>query len=65
MFQYKKELLLKDTEKLKTSFSDRLKAVVAFCSIINGDFHSESDFEILVVIEKLTINERERGIFYL
>jgi len=65
MFQYKKELLLKDTEKLKISLSDRLKAFFAFCSIINGDFHSESDFEIHVVIEKLTINERERGIFYL
>jgi Nucleotidyltransferase domain. len=60
MFNYEKDSLLRVTEELKTSFSDRLKAVVAFDSRVRGDFHSESDFDILVIIENPTVSDEEK-----
>jgi predicted nucleotidyltransferase len=60
MFKHEKDSLLRVTEELKTSFSDRLKAVVAFGSRVRGDFHSESDFDILVIIENPTISDEEK-----
>ena len=60
MFNYEKDSLLRVTEELKTYFSDRLKAVVAFGSRVRRDFHSESDFDILVIIENPTISDEEK-----
>jgi len=57
MFKHEKISLIRITEELKKTFSERLKAVVAFGSRVRGDFHSESDFDILVVIENLTLDD--------
>lgn len=43
MFKHEKGSLI----RIKKVFSERLKDVVAFDSRVRGDFHSESDFDIL------------------
>ncbi|GAB5045960.1 nucleotidyltransferase domain-containing protein [Thermodesulfovibrio sp. TK110] len=60
MFEYEKISLKRITENLKNSFSYRLKAVVAFGSRVRGDFNRESDFDILVIVENLTISDEEK-----
>lgn len=57
MFKHEKISLIRITEELKKTFSERLKAVVAFGSRVRGDFHSESEDmqhrEFLIMAEKV------------
>ena len=57
MFITEKESLIRITSKLKNSFKERLKAVIAFGSRVRGDFHGESDFDVLVVVEGLSVED--------
>lgn len=53
MFNTEKESLIRVTSELKKTLKERLKAVIAFGSRVRGDFHGESDFDVLVVVEGL------------
>ncbi|GAQ95661.1 nucleotidyltransferase domain-containing protein [Thermodesulfovibrio aggregans] len=57
MFKYEQDSLIRITEKLKRVLSHRLKAVIAFGSKVRGDFNGESDFDVLVIVDGLTIDD--------
>lgn len=52
MFKTEKQILIKITEKLKKTLGDGLIAVIAFGSRVRGDFTSESDFDVLIVVRE-------------
>ena len=57
MFIGEKESLNKITEALRRLFPDRLAMVIAFGSRVRGDFDGKSDFDLLVVINDLTLED--------
>lgn len=57
MFVNEKNSLFRVTSQLRESFKERLKAVIAFGSRVRGDFHGESDFDVLVVVDKLSVDD--------
>lgn len=57
MFVYEKNSLSRVTSQLRESFKERLKAVIAFGSRVRGDFHGESDFDVLIIVEGLSVDD--------
>ncbi|HEB75816.1 MAG TPA: nucleotidyltransferase domain-containing protein [Nitrospirae bacterium] len=57
MFSTERESLRRITEALRRLFAGRLVMVVAFGSRVRGDFSGESDFDLLVVIRDLTLED--------
>lgn len=51
-----KESLSRVVEKLKNVLGDNLLTVVVFGSRVRGDFHGESDFDVLVILKRRDYN---------
>ncbi|RMG67328.1 MAG: nucleotidyltransferase domain-containing protein, partial [Nitrospirae bacterium] len=62
MFKTEKESIERIVRSLSEHFGSRLRHVVAFGSRVRGDFHAESDFDILIVIEGLSIEDEVKAI---
>ncbi len=62
MFKIEEESLKRLTNKLRLALGERLKYVIAFGSRVRGDFTADSDFDILIVIEKPDLNDEIRTI---
>ena len=56
MLILEKESLSTITTKLQKALGDNLILVVAFGSRVRGDFHGESDFDLLVVVDRKNYN---------
>ncbi len=56
MFSLEKKAIKNAIVRLKGLLGENLLAVLAFGSRVRGDFTGESDFDILVVVKKRTLN---------
>lgn len=52
MFTAEKESMERSTKKLKSILKDNLVSVIAFGSRVRGDFHGESDFDLLIIVKE-------------
>lgn len=52
MFTIEKEAIRQATERLRKVLGENLVAVIAFGSRVRGDFHGESDFDVLIIVRK-------------
>lgn len=52
MFITEKDSLERATERLKSELKDNLVSVIAFGSRVRGDFHGESDFDLLIIVKE-------------
>lgn len=57
MFINEKNSLIRVTSQLRETFKERLKVVIAYGSRVRGDFHGESDLDVLVVVEGLSVDD--------
>lgn len=62
MLKTEQESIERITELLKKHFGRRLRLVAAFGSRVRGDFKGDSDFDLLIVIDKPTIEDEEKAI---
>lgn len=54
--------LSRAVENLRKEMGDNLVLVIAFGSRVRGDFHGESDFDVLVVVKKRNFEVLEKVI---
>mgnify|MGYP000033855400 CR=1 FL=1 len=50
LFTIEKEAIRRATERLREVLGENLVAVVAFGSRVRGDFHGESDLDVLIIV---------------
>ncbi len=62
MFKTEQKSIERITELLRKEFGSRLRYVVAFGSRVRGDFSGESDFDLLIVIDKPDIEDELNAI---
>jgi predicted nucleotidyltransferase len=60
MFEHERKALERVVMALREEFGNRLIKVVAFGSRLRGDFHGDSDLDVLVVIDRVTVDDEGR-----
>jgi predicted nucleotidyltransferase len=60
MFNHERKALERVVMELKEELGDRLMKIVAFGSRVRGDFHGNSDLDVLVVIDRVTVDDEGR-----